>query len=187
MPESQIPEPDLESPEACLAFLTTHFPAAFAWHRFAEHCADKAASHMVLGRHPVERGLPWSRVAIACYEAMAAHQNIRETRGKFRLSAQAIRLRANAIAKFGVNAADPTLNPGTLSQRFLENISVSAAEVAEDSSFPRTQPVRDVLELARSVELLWNSAVLREHLPEVERYCQAAVVAKAKARNSFTA
>jgi hypothetical protein len=167
----------------CLAVVRDRFPAKYDWLRLAEGAATKAGWHITLGELPQNEGLDWIRVAVELYEAMADHPlTANNHASKLRLLMPAIGLRTLAIATWGANDNDPILNPDEISKRFFSIVKVSPKQLIEDRSFPRTEDIRNALEVSRCIDPLGKSEVLITRLPDVFEFYQAARIARENAR-----
>lgn len=168
----------------CLKAVHDRFPAKYDWLRLAEGAATKAASHISLAELPLHEGLDWIRVAVELYEGMADHPEMANNEGsKLRLLMPAIGLRALAIATWGANDNDPILNPYEISKRFFSIVKVSPKQIIEDRSFPRSDDIRNALEVSRYINPLGDSHVLTAQLPRAFEFYQAARIARENARN----
>jgi hypothetical protein len=167
----------------CLAVVRDRFPAKYDWLRLAEGAATRAASYISLGELPLHEGLGWVRVAVELYEAMADHHElVNNEASKLRLLMPAIGLRALAIATWGVDDNDPMLRSDEISKRFFSIVKVSPKQLIEDNSFPRTENIRNALEIARHIDPLGKSEVLMTRLPDVFEFYHAARTARENAR-----
>jgi hypothetical protein len=174
-----------EGPESCLNFVRDQFPSKFDWLRLAEGAATKAASHITLSDAPQGKGLDWLRVAVELYELMADHPTVHDPASRLRLSLPALGLRALAIKTWGARDDDILLSSDELSRRFLSLVKVSPQQLKEDHDFPRTDDIRDALELTRYMDPLWDSNILKERLSKVFEYCDSARIARENARTKF--
>jgi hypothetical protein len=122
-----------------------------------------------------ERSLPWARLALMVYEALAERASDRE-RHSFMLSA--MNLRASMIREFGSREGDDVLDSEIITAWFQRIATLSIEEAARASSedlstlpLELLRKLRDIKNALNVVALVAETGALQKH-PELESWLQ---------------
>lgn len=156
---------------SCREFVRGKFPTPYDWGQLAERLAARARSFIALGEQPQDAGLGWVSLAIELYERMAAQVAAESSKVRFLMSA--IGLRAHAIKTWGDSQENEALRLEEIERAFCSIVKIPPQELLSNA-VPRDEAVRNALEVTRYLAPLGEAGILKDKLPKVFEYYEAA-------------